>query len=277
MAAISPLAVEKAEDERFLIAYQRFYVDSIELSIDKSLCIRCDVCSKVCPKEAISVTMGEGKAVIALDEGKCVLCGACEPLCPAGAIKVRFNGKRNNVLVEKGGFPTPPQKLAIEAERCPERGADAARACPRGAMKLEGGVASFKEEACLRCPWCEDACVHGAVKVNPLFLGRISIDDTKCSKGCDACAKVCPTAAIKIEGGKARVAERYCVFCNACSIACKDDAITLERYQVFAEGGFSSLWSSALSKLLGQKYSARIVDRSSMGRLRSLVSESRVP
>jgi len=276
VVSISPLALEKKEDRRFLVASLRFYVDSVELSIDKSLCIRCDICSKVCPKEALSIRVEDGKAEIALEEDKCVLCGACEPLCPTSAIKILFNGKWSNVLVDRGGFPTPLPKLSIESAKCPEGCSDAARACPRGALKFEGGALSFNEERCLRCPWCEDACKHGAVKANPLFLGRISIDDTKCSKGCDICARVCPTSAIKIEEGKAKVTERYCIFCNACSIVCKDNAINVERYHVFVKEGFSSLWSSALSKLLGQKYSAKLLDLYSIERLRSVISESRV-
>ncbi|MGQ9514378.1 MAG: 4Fe-4S binding protein [Thermoproteota archaeon] len=276
MVLISRLAIEKEEDERYLVVSLKFYIDNISLSLDKDLCIVCDICSKVCPKEAFSFRIEDGKASILLDDGKCVLCGACEPLCPTGAIRIFFNGKRSNILVDRGGFPTPLAKLSIDPKKCPEGGADAARACPRGAMKFSDGVIKLNEEMCLRCPWCEDACEHGAVKVNPLFLGRISIDNAKCSKGCDICAKICPTSAIKIEEGKAKVIERYCIFCNACSLVCKDGAITVDRYHVFVGDGFSSLWSSALRNLLSQTFSTRLIDRTSRERLRKVVSESRV-
>jgi len=276
-SAISHLVVEKRESEKALTATLRFYVESVSLSLDKSLCIKCDVCSKVCPKEAFSIRFEDGKARLALDESKCVLCGACEPLCPSNAIRVLFNGRESNVLMERGGFPTPLKKLVLDPSKCPEGCAEAASACPRGALKVTAGAVELDGGLCLRCPWCEDACKHGAIRANPLFLGRISIDNTKCTKDCDTCSRVCPTAAIKMEGGKAIVTERYCVFCNTCSLACKDMAIDVKRYNVFVGEGFSALWSSALLRLLGQAPSARLLDRASRDRIRRLVSDSVVP
>jgi len=271
------LVVEKEESEKLLTATLRFYVESVTLSLDKRLCIKCDVCSKVCPKEAFSIKFEDEKARVVLDESKCVLCGACEPLCPSNAIRMLLDGRESNILVEKGGFPTPPKKLTLDPSKCPEGCTDAASACPRGALRVIEGAVELDEELCLRCPWCEDACKHGAVKANPLFLGRISIDNAKCSKGCDTCSRVCPTAAIKMEDGKAIVTERYCVFCNSCSLACKDMAIDVKRYHVFVREGFSALWPSALLKLLGQAPSARLLDRTSRDRIRRLVSDSVVP
>jgi len=269
--------VEKRESDKLLTATLRFYIESVALSLDKGLCIGCDVCSKVCPKDAFSIRLEDKRARVALDESKCVLCGACEPLCPSNAIRVLFKGRESNILVESGGFPTPPKKLALDPSKCPKGCADAASSCPRGALRVVGGAVELNESLCLRCPWCEDACTHGAVKAHPLFLGRISIDNAKCSRDCDTCSKVCPTAAIKMEGGKAIVNERYCVFCNSCSLACKDMAIDVKRYHVFAGEGFSALWSSALIKLLGQAPSSRLLDRTSRERVRRLVSDSVVP
>lgn len=254
----------------------RFYVDVVKLSLDKGRCIGCDVCSKVCPKEAISVMDAGGRLKVSIDQSKCVLCGACEPLCPTGAIRVRVNDKGGNLLVEKGGFPLPLEKLHLDTSSCPEGCADAAKACPTGALRSEGETVKFEDWRCLRCPWCEDACEHGAVKVNPFFLGTIAIDTSKCSDGCDACSKVCPTGAIRMEGGKPKVLDRYCVFCNACLLVCKDGAIDVRRYHAFVSEGFSALWSSSLAKLLEVRSSARQLDAHSRKKLRSLLSKSRV-
>lgn len=67
--------------------------------IDKSKCIDCGACAKVCPYTAIvnrkrpcenackvkAISMQENKAA-AIDNGKCIACGACVYQCPFGAI-----------------------------------------------------------------------------------------------------------------------------------------------------------------------------------------------
>ncbi len=67
--------------------------------IDKTLCIECGACAKVCPYTAIvsrkrpcqnackvkAISMNEQKAA-SIDENKCIQCGACVYQCPFGAI-----------------------------------------------------------------------------------------------------------------------------------------------------------------------------------------------
>ncbi len=67
--------------------------------IDKSLCVNCGKCAKVCPYTAISnfkrpcerackigaISMNEDK-VATIDNGRCISCGACVYMCPFGAI-----------------------------------------------------------------------------------------------------------------------------------------------------------------------------------------------
>ncbi len=67
--------------------------------IDKSKCVNCGACAKVCPYSAIinrkrpcenackikAISMGEDKAA-AIDNNKCIACGACVYQCPFGAI-----------------------------------------------------------------------------------------------------------------------------------------------------------------------------------------------
>jgi len=67
--------------------------------IDKSKCVECGACAKVCPYTAIvnrqrpcqsackvkAITMNENKAA-AIDNEKCTACGACVYQCPFGAI-----------------------------------------------------------------------------------------------------------------------------------------------------------------------------------------------
>lgn len=51
--------------------------------IDKSLCVACGCCAKVCPKAAISVPHGINAVI---DETLCVGCGKCARECPASII-----------------------------------------------------------------------------------------------------------------------------------------------------------------------------------------------
>ena len=67
--------------------------------IDKSKCVECGACAKVCPYSAIvdrkrpcqlackvkAITINEDNAA-AIDNGKCIQCGACVYQCPFGAI-----------------------------------------------------------------------------------------------------------------------------------------------------------------------------------------------
>lgn len=67
--------------------------------IDKTKCVECGACAKVCPYSAIvnrkrpcenackvkAISMDENKAAC-IDNGKCIACGACVYQCPFGAI-----------------------------------------------------------------------------------------------------------------------------------------------------------------------------------------------
>ena len=50
--------------------------------VDKSACIGCGMCERVCPMGAVRVV--DGRA--AIDDEKCVACGMCATKCPRGAI-----------------------------------------------------------------------------------------------------------------------------------------------------------------------------------------------
>lgn len=51
--------------------------------VEDKLCMRCKLCVKICPEEAISETE-DGRLVV--DDEKCIYCGACSNACPARAI-----------------------------------------------------------------------------------------------------------------------------------------------------------------------------------------------
>jgi Ni,Fe-hydrogenase III small subunit/Pyruvate/2-oxoacid:ferredoxin oxidoreductase delta subunit len=58
------------------------------------------------------------------------------------------------------------------------------------------------------------------------FRGRPAIDASKCPEGCRGCAGICPTEAIKTDGGSASVDLGRCLFCAECAQACSNGAVT---------------------------------------------------
>ena len=62
------------------------YIDGVSsLSLDRSVCIGCKMCSQVCPQAVFSYHAG--KASIEDGDG-CMECGACGLNCPVGAVSV---------------------------------------------------------------------------------------------------------------------------------------------------------------------------------------------
>ena len=53
---------------------------------DKTICVACGVCTKVCPKQVIKIING---CYAKVDEEQCIGCRKCEKNCPAGCIEVR--------------------------------------------------------------------------------------------------------------------------------------------------------------------------------------------
>lgn len=53
---------------------------------DKTVCVACGACMKVCPREAIKIHLG---CYATVDNSKCIGCSLCAKTCPAGCIAVK--------------------------------------------------------------------------------------------------------------------------------------------------------------------------------------------
>jgi len=62
-------------------------------------------------------------------------------------------------------------------------------------------------------------------KLPERYRGLPIVDASKCPDGCAKCAEVCPTDAIKVDGGL-RIDLGRCLFCTDCTNACPEQAIT---------------------------------------------------
>ncbi|MGB4407896.1 MAG: [Fe-Fe] hydrogenase large subunit C-terminal domain-containing protein [Sphaerochaeta sp.] len=60
------------------------------------------------------------------------------------------------------------------------------------------------------------------------FHHSLHVIEEKC-KGCTHCMKRCPTKAIRIFGGKARIFSDLCIDCGQCMAVCPNDAIEVEQ------------------------------------------------
>lgn len=60
------------------------------------------------------------------------------------------------------------------------------------------------------------------------FKHSLKVNDYLCS-GCTACMRICPTAAIRIRGGKAVISDNKCVDCGECMKQCPKKAIYIKQ------------------------------------------------
>jgi 4Fe-4S ferredoxin len=277
----------KTETENELIVERVHYARRYSLTLDKGVCVGCEICKIICPKEAIEVKTFPKAAgdkakqpIVDIDEQKCHYCGMCDAICPYGAITVRTNGEPVVPVVTTESFPQLLREIEVDATKCDVGCVECEEACPLGLIKVtvrtpEGEevkdpesiksrpdrdkltvTVDIKKELCPCCRLCEMKCPDGVIRVRKIFHGVIKINREMCPEGCRDCLDVCPiTGALYLsEDGKVYANELYCVYCGVCRLVCPvEGALELQRTSIRHTPVHSGAWNKALEKLASTK------------------------
>ncbi|MFW9829534.1 MAG: 4Fe-4S binding protein [Candidatus Thorarchaeota archaeon] len=217
----------------------QFLTESLELILDRNKCVGCGTCSRVCPKEAItrgpvaaSRRFPKMEDIIpeVYDPKLCVFCGTCVVMCPFSALTLKKDGE----IIELEDIQIVKEKVVptLEFE----------------AKKIT-----------------DNAGIKRVVK--QYTDGEISIVDEECAGGCEACADVCPSAAITVPEKSDKgwetvpnvvVDEKECVFCGSCDNACPTGAIKLKLTDLKTSGEFTELfWNPLVERLKTLRWSEK--------------------
>ena len=116
-------------------------------------------------------------------------------------------------------------------------------ACAFDAIHVIDGVAVVDYEKCTGCGMCAAACPKSIIRLVPYdsetWVGCSSIDKgaivrTYCDIGCigcKICEKNCPTGAVKVENGVAKIDYDLCTVCGVCAAKCPRHIIFLGKEQ----------------------------------------------
>ena len=282
------------------------HVKNYKLTLDKTRCAGCEICSLACPKEAIKLEkqpkiQGEKakKAKVDVDLAKCNFCGICDVTCPYGAIKVTLNGEHALSVLEKESYPQLIRDIKVDTRQCPKECVECEDACPLGLISVskltyDGKPVenldalspsqrrhvqvnlAIEKDYCPTCRVCELKCAPGAIKVRKFIEGKIAIDQAKCPEGCTDCLDVCPIkgALYLLEADqKVHVNEAFCDYCGACKAVCPvEEALTLKRTKILHTPVESGTWNKALLRLTSPVASVQELKAKAAQKRRDLVA-----
>jgi len=278
---------ELKTDSRDQLSIQRLlHAKHYELTLNKNLCVGCEICKITCPREAIQIKkqpkrQGQKaqRPIFDVNTQKCTYCGMCEPICPFNALHVKVNEAPFVSVLEKESFPELIHEIEVDATRCKLDCVECEEACPLNLIKVtlltpDGKQIAhnrakshpdknnlkvqvdIKKDLCPCCRLCEVKCPEGAIHVRKIFHGVLDISLEKCPSGCQDCLDVCPiTGALYLDGdNKVHPNETFCVFCGACKIVCPiEGALTMERRSIHHTPIKSGAWNKAIEKLTSTK------------------------
>jgi 4Fe-4S ferredoxin len=298
-----PMKHQKTENKQQLTIERIHHAKRYTLSLDKSICQSCQLCTLICPKEAINTQIQpkiEGKAqkpLVVIDEKLCHYCGMCQAICPYGAIQIQIDSQPFNAVIDKESFPQLIREIQVDTTKCPLDCNECEEACPLDLIRVtvqsqnEKNVENIqstkqpsskvkveiKELQCPACRICEIKCPKDAIRVRRIFYGKLRINQEKCPEGCRDCLDVCPiTGALywSEEDKKVHVNELFCVYCGTCQIVCPEpEALELQRTRILHTPVRSGAWNKALEKLATTKDMAKELTAKGFSKARESVEK----
>lgn len=282
---------EKHETENGLALERRMITRVHQLDLDRKRCVGCEMCSMVCPQEAITLTpavVENGHIVtrpsIDIDPAKCNFCGECVVVCHAHALALRINGEARIPVLEYEAFPVLTREITINPAGLPIELVDQVEAvCPTHVIDVSverdeaGNAVAVKDivvdlSNCIYCKQCE-AVAPKAFRVQHPFEGVIRLDATKCPEGCEACAEICPTHTLTVQDGEVTLDDRFCIYCKACIHVCPvPEALHVERYRVKHTPIKSGAWVNAVEELISAEHASDELDAKSQSKRRRAIA-----
>jgi len=109
--------IVKKDEENRTTMERKLLLRCYELTLDRTTCLGCGICSDNCPKEAIKHSAAEFMGIRAVsrpsidfDPEKCVLCGECVSICPMDALIMRIEQEEKVPVIEMNAFATATRK-----------------------------------------------------------------------------------------------------------------------------------------------------------------------
>jgi 4Fe-4S ferredoxin len=282
-----PIKLLKTENKNKLVVEMVLHTKHYSLTLDKSKCIGCGICTEICPREAIEIKRmqkTDGKNIqhptIRILKEKCNYCGICEAMCLFGALSIEINREHIIPVVENKSFPKLIRKIKIDENKCGLECLEIKEPCPLGIIKISPNISNEKKvyinievDSCPCCRLCETKFPTDAIRVEKIFSGRLRINREKCPTGCHDCVDVCPIPGVlQLSRGQVQVKESNCVYCGTCKIVCPEDALELKRTRIRHTDIHSGAWNKSLEKLTSTSALTKELQTKSKKKLLELVN-----
>lgn len=257
------------------------------LTLDRQRCVGCDLCTALCPQEAITVDHGvlkDGRLAqrpaVDIDPQKCNFCGECVVVCPVNALSMLIDGQARIPVWEYEVFPVLVKEIKWDGTKLPAELADTVvKVCPADVItvdvKRKGQKVSAVENVqvdtsnCIYCKQCEVVSSETFQVTHP-FEGIIRLERSLCPPGCQACADICPTHALFMSNGDLVLDDRFCLYCGACKQVCPvPEALLVRRHRVRHTPIKSGAWIAAVEKLISLEMASQELEVKSQDKRRT--------